>query len=126
MAKICRPIAEYREIITNLGVNLDDYKPPKKIIKRFIKLISKVDDSRLTNAIIYPLKEIILTAFFAILAGASTWNEISEFGDIKFNWLRNFLEFENGTPSHDTYRRVFALINPEQLNETVVSDSFTI
>lgn len=120
MAKICRPIAEYKDIIIATGITLDDYKPPKKTIKRFIRLLKKIDDSRIAKMIEYPLYEILLIAFLAILGNASSWNEISKFGKTKNKWLKKFLKLENGIPSHDTFRRVFGLVEPEQLGDATV------
>lgn len=120
MAKICRPIAEYKDIILSAGITLDDYKPPKKVMKRFIRLLKNVEDKRIESMTAYPLHEILLIAFLAVLANASGWNEISRFGTLKKKWLQKFLKLENGIPSHDTFRRVFSLINPEQLEKATV------
>jgi len=120
MAKICRPIVEYKDIITNTGISIDDYTPPKKIMKRFIRLLKDICDSRMTGMIDYPLYEVILIGFLAVLAGASTWDEISQFGEAKKKWLKKFIPLQHGIPSHDTFRRVFALINPEQLQKATV------
>lgn len=120
MSKICRPIVEYQEIITSTNITLDDYKPPKKTLKRFIRLLKKIDDKRSINMIDYPLYEILLIAFLAVLGSAGSWSEIREFGIIKYKWLKKFLVLENGIPSDDTFRRVFSLINTEQLQKATV------
>jgi len=120
MAKICRPILEYKDKIILTGITLDEYKPPKKTIKRFIRLLKQIDDSRIANMTDYPLYEILLIAFLAILGNASSWNEIYRFGKTKYKWLKKFLKLENGIPSHDTFRRVFGLVEPEQLGEVTV------
>jgi len=120
MAKISRPIVEYREIIRSSGMIPADYSPPKRTIKRFIRLLKGIDDVRIANMTDYPLHEILLIAFLAILGNSSTWNEIERFGKMKEKWLRKFLALENGIPSHDTFRRVFALIDPVQLERTTV------
>jgi predicted transposase YbfD/YdcC len=120
MAKICRPLAEYKDIILSTGITMDDYTPPKKTMKRFIRLLKKVEDKRIEAMTDYPLYEILLIAFLAVLAGASSWNEIGSFGTIKTKWLQKFLALENGIPSHDTFRRVFSLVNPVQLEKATV------
>ena len=51
----------------------------------------------------------------AVICGAETWVEIEEYGASKFEWLKEFLELPNGIPSHDTISRLFAQLNPEQL-----------
>lgn len=120
MAKISRPIVEYKEIIQSAGIAPDDYSPPKRTIKRFIRLLKGIDDIRITNMTDYPLHEILLIAFLAILGNSSSWNEIETFGKMKEKWLRKFLVLKNGIPSHDTFRRVFALVDPAQLERTTV------
>lgn len=121
MAKLCKPILEYKEIIKSTGITPDEYEPPKKIIKRFLRLFKKITDRRMEGMIDYPLTEIILIAFFAVLCNASTWVEIETFGKKKEKWLKKFLKLENGIPSHDTFRRVFALIDPKQMEIATVN-----
>jgi predicted transposase YbfD/YdcC len=120
MAKICRPLAEYKDIILSTGIKIDNYSPPKKTIKRFVRLLKKVEDKRIEQMIDYPLCEILLIAFFAVLAGAEGWNEISSFGKEKMKWLKKFLPLQNGIPSHDTFRRVFSIVDPLKLEKTTV------
>ena len=121
MAKLCRPILEYKEIIKSTGITPDDYSPPKKTIQRFLRLFKQISDQRVEGMIDYPLSEIILIAFLAILSNASTWFDIEDFGRSKEKWLRKFLKLENGIPSHDTFRRVFALIDPLQMESATVN-----
>lgn len=59
--------------------------------------------------------------FLAVLANASTWTDIEQFGHEKISWLRTFCPFVNGTPSHDTFRRVFSLLDPAQLEKATAS-----
>lgn len=120
MGKICNSIAQYKDIINNTGIVVGDYSPPKKTIKRFLRLFKTIDDSRVTNMVTYPLCEIALIAFLAILANASSWAEMEDFGKTKIKWLRKFLKLEHGVPSHDTFRRVFALIDPLQMEMATV------
>ena len=120
MAKIHRPIAEYRDIIVSNQITIDNYKPPKKTIKRFIRLAKHIPDTRKKSMISYPLYEIIIIAFLAILGGAETWVEIVMFGEVSEKYLKKFLKLQNGIPSHDTFRRVFGLINPEYLERITV------
>lgn len=120
MAKISKPILEYKEVITSAGISVDDYSPPKKTMKRFIRLLKEVEDTRIEKMTYYPLYEIVIIAFLAILSGAADWEDLQIFGNGRLKWLRKFLKLENGIPSHDTFRRVFSLINPEQLQKATV------
>jgi predicted transposase YbfD/YdcC len=59
----------------------------------------------------YPLQELLLVAVCAILCGADNWVDVAEFGEAKLKWLRRVLPFENGIAAHDTFGRVFALLD---------------
>ena len=120
MSKICRPILEYREVIKATGITINEYSPPRKTMKRFIRLFRKIEDVRVNAMIEYPLEEILVIAFLAVLGNASGWNEIERFGHAKHKWLKKFLKLKNGIPSHDTFRRVFSLIDPQQLQTATV------
>ncbi len=53
--------------------------------------------------------------------GADGWVGIETYGKAKYQWLKKFLALPNGIPSHDTFARVFARLNPEQLQESFLS-----
>jgi predicted transposase YbfD/YdcC len=119
--EILKPLAAYRDTILKTGISLDRENVPKKPIKRLIRLFGDVPDERLDGKILYPLAEMLATAFFAILAGAQTWTDIASWASEKEKWLRRFLRLENGIPSHDTFRRVFGLVAPEFLQKATVT-----
>ena len=50
----------------------------------------------------------------AVISGADAWTEVEEYGQLKESWLRTFLELPNGIPSHDTFGRVFALLDARE------------
>jgi predicted transposase YbfD/YdcC len=56
-------------------------------------------------------------AVCAVICGADGWTAIETYGRAKYEWLKTFLELSNGIPSHDTFARVFAQINPQQFQE---------
>jgi predicted transposase YbfD/YdcC len=121
MAKIARPIAEFTDIIKEYGIVADEgLMPSNKVVKRFIRLAKQVPDNRMEGMIEYPLKEILLVAFFAVLSGMDNWSQIALFGRVRAPWLKKFLKFNNGVPSHDTFRRVFSLIDPAVLQGLTV------
>jgi predicted transposase YbfD/YdcC len=67
------------------------------------------------------LIEIITIAICAVVCGADDWVEVAEFGQAKEKWLRTFLLLPNGIPSHDTFGRVFGLIEPQEFQNGFVS-----
>lgn len=61
----------------------------------------------------YDLKIVIILAIMAVIAGADDWVGIERYGVLKLAWLKGILDLPHGIPSHDTFRRVFALLDPE-------------
>jgi len=121
MAKINRFMAEYKDHMTTLPNTTKSSAPPKIVMRRFIRLFKEVDDARIQGMIDYPLSEILVIAFLAVLSGANTWIDISDFGDGYIRFLKKFLKLKNGIPSHDTFRRVFSLIDTDQLQQATVA-----
>lgn len=70
-----------------------------------------LEDPRRLKSCRYPLQELLLAALCAISASADNWVEVAVWGREKLDWLRRFLPFENGIASHDTFSRVFALLD---------------
>ena len=62
----------------------------------------------------HKLIDIIAIAICAVICGAEGWVDIENFGNKKLPWLKTFLELPNGIPSHDTFGRVFSLMDAEQ------------
>ena len=76
---------------------------------------SNLEDPRKEHLNHHPLINILIIALCAVVAGADNWTEIEAFGKQKRNWLRQFLDLSNGIPSHDTFGRVLARLDPNQL-----------
>ncbi|MCP4361635.1 MAG: ISAs1 family transposase [Chloroflexi bacterium] len=68
----------------------------------------------------HPLINIII-AICAVICGADTWVDIENFSKVKQDWLGEFLDLTNGIPSHDTFGRVFGLLDPEQFQRGFMS-----
>jgi predicted transposase YbfD/YdcC len=62
---------------------------------------------------LHKLSDILVIATCAVIAGAEGWEEVAEYGRSKEDFFRRFLELENGIPSHDTFGRVFAKLEPD-------------
>src|SRR5881227_1861063 len=70
-------------------------------------------DPRRDHLKAHQLLDILTIALCAVICGADDWVEVETFGRAKVEWLRTFLELPNGIPSHDTFGRVFARLDPD-------------
>jgi predicted transposase YbfD/YdcC len=78
---------------------------------------ASLEDPRIERTKLHQLLDIISIAICAIICGADDWVEVELFGNAKLAWLKTFLALPNGIPSHDTFGRVFARLNPEQFQQ---------
>ena len=81
----------------------------------FLKHFIAIEDPRINNHNLrHDLIDILVITILGVICGADTWGEIYEFGEAKEEWLKTFLKLQHGVPSHDTFERIFSLINPEK------------
>jgi len=66
---------------------------------------------------LHALSDILVITICAVICGADEWTEIELFGKSKRKWFKTFLALPNGIPSHDTFGRVFSLLDPMQLEQ---------
>ena len=76
--------------------------------------LSEVDDPRMDRTKKHKLLDILVITILGFMAGNDNWPEIIEWAKHNVDWLKTFLELENGIPSHDTFGRVFALVETKQ------------
>jgi len=63
------------------------------------------------------LHDILLLALCALISGADSWTQVAEYGRSKLDWFKDFLELPNGIPSHDTFGRLFAQLDPQGFHD---------
>lgn len=76
-----------------------------------------LEDPRRAQGQRHRLVDVVVMAICAVICGAEGWVDVAEFGQSKKEWFKTFLELPGGIPSHDTFRRVFGLIDPEAFQE---------
>ncbi len=86
----------------------------KKPLEAIEEHFGKIRDPRKDRTKDHKLIDIIAIAICAVICGAEGWVDIENFGNKKLAWLKTFLELPNGIPSHDTFGRVFSLMDAEQ------------
>ena len=69
-------------------------------------------DPRRRHGRLHRLLDIVVIAVCAVTGGAENWEEIAAFGRRHESWFRRYLALHNGIPSHDTFERVFARLDP--------------
>jgi predicted transposase YbfD/YdcC len=87
----------------------------------FTTHFATLPDPRQGNATRHLLGDIVAIAICGVICGADSWAEIEVWGCAKQDWLKTFLELPHGIPSHDTFGRVFAQLDPEAFQACFVS-----
>lgn len=74
----------------------------------------ELNDPRVRRTRKHALEDMLVIAICAVICGADGWTDVEAFGRAKHAWLKTFLELPNGIPSHDTFGRLFARLDPAQ------------
>ena len=77
----------------------------------FLDFFGDLPDPRQPGKVIYPLPEVLLLCLLAVLSGAEDFVTIARWGQGRINFLRRFLPFKDGTPSHDQLGDIFATLD---------------
>ncbi len=77
-----------------------------------LRFFCEMPDPRGGNRL-HTLTDLIVIAICAVICGADGWVQVEQFAKAKQKFFKSFLELEHGIPSHDTFGRVFARLNPD-------------
>jgi predicted transposase YbfD/YdcC len=83
-------------------------------LDRFAACFEDVEDPRTGNAALHDFHTLLMIALCAVLCGAQGAVDMALFAREKAAFLREFLDMKNGPPSHDTFSRLFRLLDPDQ------------
>ncbi|MBF0543043.1 MAG: ISAs1 family transposase [Candidatus Riflebacteria bacterium] len=86
----------------------------------FIQYFSEIEDPRSEINKKHLLLDVLFITVCAVLCGANSWDEISDFGEARIDWFKGILDLPNGIPSHDTFRDIFLFLDPQKFNEAFV------
>ena len=78
-------------------------------------ILEKVSDPRRYHLKKYSMESIFYITISAVLCGAESWNEVAEFGRAREDFFRERIKDFQGIPSHDTFNRLFSLLDPKEL-----------
>ena len=85
-----------------------------------ISIFSELEDPRIDRTKRHSLTDIITIAICAVVCGADSWVDVELFGNSRKEWLSGFLELPNAIPSHDTFGRVFSMLDAERFQSCFV------
>ena len=85
-----------------------------------IEGFSSMEDPRIDRKKLYPLIEIIFLTITAVVSGADHFTDISIFGEANLRWLRKYLPYTNGIPSHDALGYFFSRLDPQAFKERFI------
>ncbi len=85
------------------------------------KHFEDLPDPRVTGRCEHELVDVIVISILAVICDSNGWEDIHEFASVREEWLRGFLRLPNGIPGVDTYRRVFAALDPEAFHRCFLS-----
>ena len=75
-----------------------------------------LEDPRIERTKLFPLTEIMFLILCSVMCGVESWRGVEDFGEDRILWLRKYLPFKNGIPSHQTIGRVMSLLKPKAAN----------
>lgn len=87
----------------------------KATIKKLKEQLKTLSDTRMKKKTKFKIWDIIICTILAVLFNANNWEDVHDFVDNHYKWLREFLLMTGGIPCVKTYERVFAIINPKEL-----------
>lgn len=95
-------------------------KPPPQSITviSLFDCLEDVPDPRVDRTKSHKLIDILVISICTFLCSGESFNDMEEFGYAKYDWLKTFLELPNGIPTHDTFNRVFAALDPQKFLES--------
>ena len=84
--------------------------PKRSLVEHF----KSVSDPRVNRTKDHDLIDILIISVCTLLCGGETFNDMEDFGYAKEEWFRTFLTLRSGIPTHDTFNRVFAALDPKE------------
>lgn len=85
--------------------------------RSLLSYFEALKDPRMERTQLHPMESLVFISVAAITCGADSWNEIQEFGEAKQAWLGKVVPLPNGIPSHDTFNRFYAALDPGSFEE---------
>ena len=94
------------------------------ILKQLKEKLKSLKYVRNKNMLIYKLWDVIMCVIIASFANNNTWDDIHQFVKNNYKWFKSFLQMTGGIPCVDSYERIMALVDSDELNK-ILLDFFT-
>ena len=85
--------------------------------RSLVVLLSELEDPRVGNGVRHDLVEVMVIVICAIFSEVEGFKDMATWAAVKEPWLKRFLRLENGIPSHDTFNRIFRIIDPKKFEQ---------
>lgn len=99
-------------------VRPEQVREAKILRNSVLKYFQHIQDPRVERRKYHGLTQMITIALLAVLSGADGFVAIETYGKAKQSWLETFLDLPHGVPSHDTFARVFGMLDPQAIQES--------
>ena len=92
----------------------------KKAASSLVEQLKQIPDPRIKRTQRHELTDILVIALCATICGADNWVSVVQFGKAKIDWLSTFLKLPNGIASHDTFERIFQILDSAVLERVCI------
>lgn len=82
--------------------------------------LGTLNDERHHN-FLHPLASVVSIAVVAVLCNADSWRAVARFAEMERKWLSLFIPLPHGVPSRQTFERVFAMLNIDELERCLMA-----
>lgn len=89
------------------------------VLSRLRDAFAQIPDTRQGGKVRHRLDEVLMCAFCAVLCDADSFTDMADFTETQIEWLRGFLQLEHGAPSHDIFRNVLHMLQPQALLDLI-------
>ncbi len=89
-------------------------------MEKFASVFEGLEDPRTGNRKTHELLEMVFIGLCTVLCGGQSCADMELFGKTKFDFLKTVLTLRGGIPSHDTFSRVFNLLDPKSFHDCFV------
>lgn len=96
---------------------VNNYRTGRIKMAGIVRFFESMEDPRVERTRKHKLIDVLVITIAAVISGCEDWNEIELYGKTKASWLGSFLALPGGIPSHDTFNRVFASLDPQALQQ---------